>query len=213
MIGNLSVELRWFFNGIVPADVQDWFANQLPGPKPLKEKSRKDLYFIVRDREDLGLKISRGSLELKWRQISQPFSLSEPRITGVKETWIKEKWRYAKEYADIIDMAFGKPNLKGWRVEVQKTRSLREYKLDDTGNVTDLIKNEIAAHFLKAELTSLTKRDQPWWTFGIEISGEPHYLHEVFADAVKKFLHGYPGLDLQADRSCGYPQWLAHANS
>jgi hypothetical protein len=212
MISNLSVELRWFFNGIVPADVQDWFANQLPGNKPLQEKSRKDLYFIVRDREDLGLKISRGTLELKWRQDSQPFSLSEPRIIGVQETWIKEKWRYAKEYANNLEMAFGKPNLKGWRAEVQKTRSIRKHKVDTSGNVIDLAIDETAVRLLKIELTSLTKHDRPWWTFAIELSGEPQNLHEILAGAVKKILNGHPQLDLHADHSYGYPQWLAHSN-
>src|SRR5208337_5339069 len=137
MIGEPGVELRWFFNGIMPADVQYWFANQLPGNQPAKENSRKDLYFIVGDREDLGLKISRGFLELKWRQDSQPFSLSEPRIIGVKETWIKEKWGYAKEYANNLEMAFGKSNLKGCRVEVQKIRSMRKYKVETSGNAID----------------------------------------------------------------------------
>ncbi len=211
MIGELSVELRWFFNGIMPADVQDWFANQLPGNKPSQEKSRKDLYLIIRDREDLGLKISRGSLELKWRQDSQPFSLSEPRISGVKETWIKEKWRYAKEYANNVEMAFGKPNLKGYRVEVQKIRSMRKYKVETSGQVTDLAPGETAVQLLKVELTSLTKQDSPWWTFGLEISGEPQNLEEIFSGAAKIMLHGHPQLDLQADHSYGYPQWLAHS--
>jgi hypothetical protein len=211
MISKVSVELRWFANGQVPTDVQDWFANRLPGGEPHKEKSRKDLYFIVRDREDLGLKISRGSLELKWRQDSQPFSLSEPRLTGVKEIWIKEKWRYAKEYASNLEIAFGKPNLKGWRVEVNKNRSIRKYKVDTSGNVIDLAINEGADRLLKLELTGLTKRDRPWWTFAIEIAGEPQNLEEIFAGAVEKILNGYPQLDLQADHSHGYPHWLAHS--
>ena len=91
MIGELTLELRWFFKGLLPADVEYWFINLLPGNQPLKEESREDLYFIISDRQDLGLKISRGFLELKWRQDSQPFSLSASRIIGVEETWDKRK--------------------------------------------------------------------------------------------------------------------------
>lgn len=211
MSSELSVELRWFFNGLMPAEVPDWFVNQLPGNEPSQEDPRKDLYFIVRDREDLGLKISRGSLELKWRQDSQPFLLSEFGIIGVKETWIKEKWGYAKKYANNLEMAFGKPNLKGSRVEVQKIRSMRKYKVEASGNLIDLAPGESAVRLLKVELTSLTKHDNPWWTFAIEISGEPQNLHEVFSAAVKIILLGHPQLDLHADHSYGYPQWLAHS--
>ncbi len=213
MIGELTLELRWFFNGLVPAEVQDWFANRLPGNKrPQEKSSRKDLYFIVRDREDLGLKISRGNLELKWRQDSQRFSLSEPRIAGVEETWIKEEWPYAKEYAHNVEMAFGKSNLKGCRVEVQKIRSRRKYKVETTGAVIDLAMGETPLRLLKVELTNLIKHDRPWWTFSVEISGEPQNLHEIFSAAVKIILNGHPQLDLQADDSYGYPQWLAHSD-
>jgi hypothetical protein len=212
MIGELSVELRWFFNGIMPAEVQFWFANQLPGNKPAKENSRKDLYFMIGDREDLGLKISRGFLELKWRQDSQPFSLSEPRVIGVKETWIKEKWGYAKEYSHNVETAFGKSHLQGCRVEVQKIRALRKYQVATTGNVLDVAMGDTPVRLLKVELTSLTKHDRPWWTFSIEIFGEPQNLHKIFSGAVKIILGGHPQLDLDADHSSGYPQWLAHSD-
>ncbi|MGA8572756.1 MAG: hypothetical protein ACLP7A_00960 [Desulfobaccales bacterium] len=212
MIGELTIELRWFFKGILPVDVQYWFTNLLPGNKPSKEESREDLYFIVSDREDLGLKISRGFLELKWRQDSQPFSLSASRIIGVEETWIKEKWRYAKEYANNVEMAFSKPGLKGSRVKVQKFRSMRKYQMETSGQVIDLAPGQTAVRVLKVELTSLTKHDSPWWTFALEISGEPQNLHEIFSDGVKIILNSHPQLDLQPEHSYGYPQWLARSD-
>ena len=46
---------------------------------------------------------------------------------------------------------------------------------------------------------------------GIEISGEPLNLHEIFAIAVKNLLDGHPELDLNTDRSYGYPHWLMHS--
>ena len=207
----LSLELRWFFKGVAPAQVQKWYGEKLPGDGPHKEKVRQDLYFVVRDREDLGLKLSRGRLELKHRQESQPFTLAEPLLSGTRELWIKEEWRYAKESAKNVDLAFGKPNLTGWRVDVHKNRSIRKYLVDALGNVADPVKGEPAARLLKVELTNLTKHDRPWWTLCIEISGEPENLPEIFALAVRDTLFDHPGLDLHTAHSYGYPHWLIHS--
>jgi hypothetical protein len=206
-----TLELRWFFRGVAPAPVQKWYSDKLPGDRPQKEKVRQDLYFIVRDREDLGLKLSRGKLELKHRQEVQPFSLTQPRVAGITEFWIKEEWRYAKEFLKDVDLAFGKANLSGWRAEVHKNRSMRKYVVDARGNVDDLVKGEPAERLLKVELTNLTKHDRPWWTLCIEISGEPQNLLEIFALAVKNLLLEHPGLDLNTGHSYGYPHWLIHA--
>ncbi len=211
MMSKTGLELRWFFKGTVPADVWNWFNQRFPAARPQKEKSRQDLYFIVRDREDLGLKLSRGRLELKCRQESQPFSLPEPGVAGAAETWSKQEWRCGKEYAETLAMAFGKPNLKGWRVEVQKNRSMRKYQVDALGMISALPGDQPAERLFKVELTSLMKHDRPWWTLGMEIAGEPPNLQEIFAMVVQTLLDGHPELDLHPDRSYGYPHWLMHS--
>ncbi len=211
MMSKIGLELRWFFKGALPADVQNWFNQRFAAARPQKEKSRQDLYFIVRDREDLGLKLSRGRLELKYRQESQLFSLSEAGVVGVAETWSKQEWRCGKEYAATLAMAFGKPNLKGWRVEVQKNRSMRKYQVDERGMISDLPTDKPADRLFKVELTSLIKHDRPWWTLGMEIAGEPPNLREIFAMALQNLLTGRPGLDLHTDNSYGYPHWVMHS--
>jgi hypothetical protein len=206
-----TLELRWFFKDLVPAEVRQWFVQKLPADQPRKEKSRTDLYFIVRERDDLGLKLSRGRLELKWRRQAEPFSLSEPRVAGVAETWIKEEWRFDKEYTNYLDLAFGKPKLKGWRVEVHKNRSMLKYQVDSQGHAADLATDDTVPRLLKVELTDLIKHDRPWWTLGLEISGEPQNLPEIFALALKNLLQDLPRLDLQTSCSFGYPHWLVHS--
>ena len=132
-------------------------------------------------------------------------------MAGVMETWSKQEWRFGKEYAETLAMAFGKPNLKGWRVEVQKNRSMRKYQVDVLGIISDLPSDQPAERLFKVELTSLTKHDRPWWTLGMEIAGDPPNLQEIFAVAVHNLLSGHPGLDLHADHSYGYPHWLMHS--
>ena len=211
MITKVSLELRWFFKGAVPPEVQTWFSQEILADEPQKEKIRTDLYLIVKDREDLGLKLSRGRLELKCRQASLPFSLSELKIAGVQETWIKQEWRYAKEFAGTLEMAFGKPKLQGWRVEVQKNRSMRKYQVDAGGKVLALAMDKPAERLFKIELTNLIKHERPWWTLGMEIAGEPDNLQEIFPLAVKNVLTGLPQLDLHTGRSYGFPYWLVHS--
>ena len=206
-----SLELRWFFKGLVPAEVRSWFTHTVLADRPCKEKSRRDLYFLVRNRDDLGLKLSRGRLELKWCQAAHPFALSDPRVDGVAENWVKEEWRGAKELGSCLDLAFGKPNLRGWRVEVHKTRCQRKFQVDARGHLSDLVMDRPAEQFFKVELTSLAKHDRPWWTLGMEISGEPENLQEIFAAAVQNLLSDHPPLNLHAGQSYGYPRWLMHS--
>ena len=54
-------------------------------------------------------------------------------MAGAAETWSKQEWRFDKEYAGTLAMAFGKPNLKGWRVEVQKNRVHAQVSGECTG--------------------------------------------------------------------------------
>jgi hypothetical protein len=212
-----TVEIRWFFKGLIPAEVETWFARQLPGNNLLHETPRTDIYFIVQERDDLGLKLSRGSLELKWRQDSQPFSLDAPVLAGVKETWIKEKWKYAKKHGDKIASGFNRPRLKGWRVEIQKQRTVREYRADSSEKITaltqflnfDALTGENYPPVVKIELTTLSKLGKPWWTLGLEAAGEPQTLQQVFEQAVHDLLKDYPQTDLQSSNSYGYPWWVA----
>jgi hypothetical protein len=211
-----TVEIRWFFQGLIPAQVKTWFAEQLPGSNLLHEKPRTDIYFIVQERDDLGLKLSRGSLELKWRQNGQPFSLSAPALAGVKETWIKEKWKYAKKHGDKITGGFNKPRLKGLRVEIPKQRAVREYRADSAEKITaltqflnfDTLTGEDFTPVVKIELTTLSKVGKPWWTLGLEAAGEPGALHQVFEQAVHDLLKDYPAVNLQSENSSGYPWWV-----
>lgn len=212
-----TTEVRWFFAGFVPAEVQEWFAKRLPGTSLLTEKPRTDIYFIVQERDDLGLKLSRGSLELKWRQDEQPFALAVPAVTGCQETWIKEKWRYAKKHADKIVRGFNKTNLKGGRLEIPKNRLVREYKPEALGKITALphfldfqaLAGAAASPVVKIELTTLSKGGHPGWTLGVEAAaGDLAPLPEIFARASQELLRDYPRLDLRDVQSYGYPHWL-----
>ncbi len=214
-----TVEVRWFFTDLIPPEVLDWFANQLPGDNLLQEKPRTDIYLIVQERDDLGLKLSRGSLELKWRQDARPFSLQAPPLTGVQETWVKEKWRYAKKQQDQIVSGFNRSRLKGWRLEVSKTRAEREYKQDNTGKMMALphvlnfdLPGEDAP-VVKIELTTLHKSGETWWTLGMETASNANSQPQVFEQSVKELLKDYPRLDLQTPHSYGYPQWVAQTET
>jgi len=88
---------------------------------------------------------------------------------------------------------------------------MRKYQVDALGNVSDPAGDRPTEGFFKVELTSLSKHARPWWTLGMEISGESKNLGEFFVLAVRNLLDGRPPLDLHARRSYGYPHWLVHS--
>jgi hypothetical protein len=88
---------------------------------------------------------------------------------------------------------------------------MRKYPVDALGNVCHPAGDKPTEGFFKVELTSLSKHARPWWTLGMEISGESKNLGEIFGFAVRNLLDGHPALDLHDRRSYGYPRWLVHA--
>lgn len=64
----ITMELRWFYVGVIPEAIAQWF-QQLELGKPLKPPSeREDTYLLVPGHEYLGLKLRQRNLEVKLRQ-------------------------------------------------------------------------------------------------------------------------------------------------
>ena len=57
-------EMRWFLTGPVSSEAWTWF-DGLPGKNVKRAYPRQDIYLVIPDREDLGLKVREGRLEIK----------------------------------------------------------------------------------------------------------------------------------------------------
>lgn len=106
---NRTTELRWFFDGPIPADVLRWFIGDRRG----LSEARRD-HYLWNDLDDVGVKRRAGlTLERKTR-VGPPavMSLGIGAI-GIVETW--ERWSPADLVLDL-----GEEHL--W-LDVEKSRS------------------------------------------------------------------------------------------
>ena len=122
-----SLELRWFFKGILPLSVYQWFTDILPGNEKFEEKPRTDHYLATQS-IDLGLKFSRQQLQVKIRKYNVDFTLNNNNIQGSLEYWIRYDWNdlHIKENTKIDKLYERFSSIK-----IDKKRIIRKYKILD----------------------------------------------------------------------------------
>src|SRR3712207_1580698 len=91
----LSMEVRWFGMGLIPADDAAWFNY---AAQHVNVEHRLDHYFCFTESESLGIKVSRGNVELKRRFQSYGSTRFHDRVTGYVEHW--GKWSFILDMAD-----------------------------------------------------------------------------------------------------------------
>ncbi len=121
-------EARWFFQGDIPQSVKTWLES-LESPAST-QPTRPEVYFKSGDQ--IGLKISRGNLELKVRTTpAEAFTLSGG-WSGVVELWTKQEWQYRPDGMpgdqDPIFDQFANPALRGARFRTEKDRTLVKFQ-------------------------------------------------------------------------------------
>lgn len=198
-------ELRWFFDGPIPSQVEEWFS-KLDGTPP-RPKSRDDVYLIVTGRDDFGVKLREGNLELKWRTGSEPFKGQGREEIGFKELWDKRGWKYSNE--ELVDAGFEAPDLAGPRVKVHKMRRQRKYEVDQSGAFGPVSIVDQPDRACVIELTGLKRNGEPAWTLGFDAIGTADEVDKILAQGVERLLAAYTGPALTSERSFGYPKWLA----
>jgi len=185
-----TAELRWFFREPPPEPVVAWFEKTGEAPE-----TRADCYLVLDGTDALGVKVRGGTtrLELKLRP-RPPERLGLPGgVTGDLEEW--QRWSLPRPGFTRFLPRLGLPRAR-W-VEVSKERR----------TTTIPFRNEAGC---RAELTSLGVKGQAWWTVGFESSGPEAELVPALEAAADELFGSLdlPG-SLGADRSCGYPGWLA----
>lgn len=121
-------EMRWFLTGPASSEAWTWF-DGLPGKNVRRAYPRQDIYLVIPDREDLGLKVREGRLEIKTRNgQGRYYELFDGKIGGIVEDWQKHKW----DYLDRIG-AISTPFEEGLRVRIVKSRAQRKYAVQRDG--------------------------------------------------------------------------------
>ena len=204
----LTAEIRWFFNGAVPKGIEEWYGKGLPGTLAEQSKPREDIYFLWPERDEVGLKLREGRLELKIRSHSEGFSSGDERISGLQEVWEKERWDYSEDDDNQVVRSFLAEDLRGLRIKVTKTRQQRKYEFNENGTLTPVPMRKRGDRVAIIELTELTVDGKHAWSLAFDIIGPADEIDSLRAQALETLLADYPGPALTSDNSFGYPGWL-----
>jgi hypothetical protein len=204
-------EIRWFLTGPVPLEAWTWF-DGLPGKSIKQSYPRKDIYLVIPDRDDLGLKAREGRLEIKTRNSQGKYSqLSDGKIGGIAEDWQKHTWDYSAPIGDIST-----PFEEGLRVRIVKSRAQRKYAVQDERVVPVAMDDRPERAFI-LELTELFSQavdqkgkqtsPQRHWTVGCEAIADRKLIEQTFETGTNELLKAYTEPLLQKEDSYGYPKF------
>ena len=198
VVVDLTTELRWFFDGPLPADVLSWF---MPKGVGLLER-RLDTY-LLDGRLDRGVKQRSGSkLELKMRTgLSEPASVADD-VHGSVETW--RRWSPADHLLSLDDDTV-------W-VDIDKTIVKRRFGSDGQEKVLSESTRVKTGDGCSAEVAALSANGREAWTLAFAAFGEPDTHRSSLRTAWRSLSmqQGPPDhLQLGIGRSYGYPEWIS----
>jgi hypothetical protein len=198
-----TMEVRWFYEGIVSPEVREWF--QQSGQEPEEQPVRIDYYLCLPNADFLGIKLREGRVEIKQRHRQHGVIHFHKRIAGMVEHW--RKWSF--ELAEVND---GLSNMvtpaSSW-IGVSKERKLRRYRMTANQVAVAVTAEEHRDQGCDLELTTISVGGKDWWSLGFEAFGSEAILQETLLLVAKQVLAvGEPPI-LDVRDSCSYPKWLA----
>lgn len=211
-----SLELRWFFKGILPIRVYQWFTDILPGNEKFEEKPRED-YYLATQSIDLGVKFSRQQLQVKIRTDNVHFTLNNNNIQGSLEYWIRYDWDYLHNKENTKkDKLYDRFS----SIKIDKKRLIRKYKILDNQLIQIPIQNTTDIQ-CSIEITKINVKEQTWSTLGFdwflnnkipESTFIVDYItnNKTFNKTIEELFNQYPGFKItQIPNSFGYPYFLS----
>ncbi|HYP57799.1 MAG TPA: hypothetical protein VEQ35_05890 [Beijerinckia sp.] len=200
----VSAEVRWFFEGDCPADVQRWFHQG--GPSPGGGDTRIDEYLWQPNETQIGIKRRGGQngVEIKGLVACRRTTELSP-FAPYFETWCK--WSAQASGLQLTET-----------LRVQKTRWLRVF--DTSGPAVEevllgadakpLSGHQLPVQGCNVEITKveLAAHSRPWWTLGFEAYGDleqaPYNLRKAIRSLDER---SFPRVS--TGEFLNYPSWLA----
>jgi len=122
------LDLRWFFDGRISIPLETWFREVLASSEISPADERDHICLFQPNAEDFGIKLRKGKLEIKWRELAASYGGAHG-TAGQVERWLKWDWEAAKApKPEDVDPAFAVPR-GPWR-KVAKKRWQRKYRWD-----------------------------------------------------------------------------------
>lgn len=198
-----SAEVRWFFEGPVPDEMERWFCR---GGLLDKAPPREDHYLLFPAPLGLNIKLREGRLEVKSLVGAPGLRTFATDIAGHIELWEKRTGGDAA-VAEFEKLRASSPHL--W-IAVGKERTLRTFSLEGDSMQEVAAGKVFLATGCNVELTTVTVEGAACWSFGFEAYGEPSRVDahmqkvavHIFADSHR------PSYPFPAANSRSYPEWL-----
>jgi hypothetical protein len=197
-----TLEVRWFYRGAVPPEVDAWFQRG-PG-KVERHPSREDHYLRITDTDALGIKLREGRVEVKQRAHEHGTLRFHERVSGAVEHW--RKWSFQLAAARSALSSIAVPPTP-W-IAVRKRRLLRTYRLTTDKCVVPVSTPQNIGQACELELTSVRVVGQDWWTLAFEAFGDESALKEQLVLVARHVFAVDEAPSFHAPESCGYADWL-----
>lgn len=190
-----TAEVRWFFEGSLPAAVARWFGAL--GPAPQQELPRTDQYLLPTG-PALNVKLREGHAEAKRRDGDGRAVRLHDGAEGVLEHW--RKWSFPLAEAAAV------PDDACW-LAVHKMRWMRRYRLAEDRTLREVIGTGAAPERMcEVEVSRIEVVGRAFWSLCFEASG-PDAAATLLRAAAQVFGEVLP-LPLPAEASMGYPAFL-----
>ncbi len=200
----LTVEIRWFFRGIIPEGVQAWFDQiDTNSTQPTIQPARTDVYLLEPGNSSLGIKLREGRIELKQRLREYGPAEFNQDMRGYVEGW--RKWSFLISLEQTHVQAIGKLG-NSW-MNVSKERALFSFQTSGEEIKSTLIP-DLSRGGCNLELSQIQAAGEPWWSLGLEAFGDEESNFDRLDIVARHILAKRPPQNLSAQRSFGYPQWL-----
>lgn len=199
-----TVEVRWFFKGTVPAEVDEWFFSY--GPNAEEQPPRVDHYLRIVEGDSLGIKLREGRIELKQRYGQQAILRFGNQTEGCVEQWYK--WSF--ELAQMHDAnAALNSNSSKW-IGIKKNRKIHMFGGIDLQPVRDLSSCDSLDQGCTWEIAKVKVdgSEEAWWSVGFEAFGKENELWDTMLIVADRILSLAKAPTFEIKHSYGYPSWL-----
>jgi hypothetical protein len=194
-----TVEVRWFWQGQSPAEIEQYFAQ---GLVPTVEE-REDWYLQLPGQDTLGIKLREGKVEIKKRVGDRGIYQFSEQVSGQVEEWIK--WSFS---SDVEPTLFLQSEFQQEWTEIKKKRQQKTYQILNQ-KIIEVIESDALAQGCNLELATLQIQNQTWYSLGFEAFGKYDRLQETFDQVVHHILKNSQFSTLQVRNSYSYPGWMS----
>ena len=197
-----TAEVRWFWRGEPPDAARAWL-DQRTGAT-VSRATRTDHYLEIATTDALGIKLREGQIELKQRMDGPVRRELADGVRGLTERWMKWSFEITTEYQTLGRLIAS----DAW-VGIKKTRWLKAYRVSPLGDVqpTEQSEGQICTMEI-TEVSTPASPGNPWWTLGLEASGEIGQLTPLLLQVAAELLRPTFPAPLEEVYSYAHPHWL-----